>query len=159
MTAGQTASGRQTASAAPGIRVLVADDQELVRAGFCGIIAACWRLNMGMLAIRVLAGGPLASSRRAEGLAVLTSDTDLDNEMRASAAVRAALGPGYDTPAQVALRFTLGNRDVASRVVGFAELHQINEALAAVERGPLPPEAVAKLDQLWANDFYVPTST
>jgi L-galactose dehydrogenase/L-glyceraldehyde 3-phosphate reductase len=124
---------------------------------FCGIIAACWRLNMGMLAIRVLAGGPLASPRRPEGFAVLTSDTDLDNEMRAAAAVRAALGPSYGTHAQTALRFTLGNRDLASRVVGFTELHQIDEALVAVERGPLPPEAIVKLDQLWANDFFVPT--
>ena len=124
---------------------------------FSGLIAACWRHNMGMLAIRVLAGGPLASPRRPEGLAVLTSDTDVDNEMRAAAAVRAALGPGYGTPAQTALRFTLGNRDLASRVIGFTELHQIDEALTAVERGPLPPEAIVKLDQLWANNFFVPT--
>jgi D-threo-aldose 1-dehydrogenase len=122
---------------------------------FCGLIAACWRHNMGMLAIRVMAGGPLASPRRPEKLAVMTTDTDLDNEVRSAAAVRAALGASYGTPAQVALRFTLGNRDLASRVVGITELYQLDEALAAVERGPLPPEAVAKLDQLWANDFYM----
>jgi aryl-alcohol dehydrogenase-like predicted oxidoreductase len=122
---------------------------------FCGLIAACWRHNMGMLAIRVMAGGPLASPRRPEKLAVMTTDTDLDNEVRSAAAVRAALGASYGTPAQVALRFTLGNRDLASRVVGITELNQLDEALAAVERGPLPPEAVAKLDQLWANDFYM----
>jgi aryl-alcohol dehydrogenase-like predicted oxidoreductase len=122
---------------------------------FCGIIAACWRLNMGMLAIRVLAGGPLASPRRPDGLAMMTADTDLDNEVRSAAAVRAALGPSYGTPAQVALRFTLGNRDLSSRVIGISELSQLDEALAAVERGPLPPEGVAKLDQLWANDFFM----
>jgi D-threo-aldose 1-dehydrogenase len=122
---------------------------------FCGIIAACWRLNMGMLAIRVLAGGPLASPRRPDRLAMMTSDTDLDNEVRCAAAVRAALGAGHGTPAQVALRFTLGNRDLSSRVIGITELTQLDEALAAVERGPLPPEGIAKLDQLWATDFYM----
>jgi D-threo-aldose 1-dehydrogenase len=122
---------------------------------FCGIIAACWRLNMGMLAIRVMAGGPLASPRRPDRLAMMTSDTDLDNEVRCAAAVRAALGPSYGTPAQVALRFTLGNRDLSSRVIGISELAQLDEALAAVERGPLPPEGVAKLDQLWATDFFM----
>jgi D-threo-aldose 1-dehydrogenase len=122
---------------------------------FCGIIAACWRLNMGMLAIRVMAGGPLASPRRPDRLAMMTSDTDLDNEVRCAAAVRAALGPSYGTPAQVALRFTLGNRDLSSRVIGISELAQMDEALAAVERGPLPPEGVAKLDQLWATDFFM----
>ncbi len=124
---------------------------------FCGLIAACWRLNMGMLAIRVFAGGPLASPRRPDGLAMMITDTDLDNEMRSADAVRAALGSGYGTPAQAALRFTLGNRDLASRVVGVTELSQVDEALAAVERGPLPPEGIAKLDQLWANDFYTQT--
>jgi D-threo-aldose 1-dehydrogenase len=122
---------------------------------FCGIMAACWRQNMGMLAIRVWAGGPLASPRRPERLAMMTSDTDLDNEVRCAAAVRAALGAGYGTPAQAALRFTLGNRDLSSRVIGITELAQLDEALAAVERGPLPPEGIAKLDQLWANDFFV----
>jgi aryl-alcohol dehydrogenase-like predicted oxidoreductase len=112
-------------------------------------------LNMGMLAIRVLAGGPLASPRRPDRLAVMTSDTDLDNEVRRAAAVRAALGASHGTPAQVGLRFTLGNRDLSSRVIGIAELAQLDEALAAVERGPLPPEAVAKLDQLWATDFFM----
>jgi len=122
---------------------------------FCGIMAACWRLNMGMLAIRIWAGGPLASPQRPARLAVMTSDTDLDNEVRCAAAVRAALGSSHGTPAQVALRFTLGNRDLSSRMIGITELAQLDEALAAVEHGPLPPEAIAKLDQLWATDFFM----
>jgi L-galactose dehydrogenase/L-glyceraldehyde 3-phosphate reductase len=122
---------------------------------FCGLIAACWRRNMGMLAIRVMAGGPLASPRRPAKLAVMTTDTDLDNEVRSAAAVCVALGSSYGTPAQVALRFTLGNRNLASRIVGITELNQLDEAVAAVERGPLPPDGIAKLDQLWANDFYM----
>jgi D-threo-aldose 1-dehydrogenase len=121
---------------------------------FCGIISACWRLNMGVLAIRVWGGGPLASTARPERLTIMTSDTDLDNEMRCAAAVRATLGTRYGTPAQIALRFALGNRDLATRVIGIGELSHLDEALAAVERGPLPPEAISKLDQLWATDFY-----
>ncbi len=46
---------------------------------FCGLIAACWRLNMGMLAIRVWAGGVLAAPRRPERLDMMTAVTDLDN--------------------------------------------------------------------------------
>jgi aryl-alcohol dehydrogenase-like predicted oxidoreductase len=122
---------------------------------FCGIIAACWRLNMGMLAIRVMAGGTLASPQPPARLAMMTSDTDLDNEVRCAAAVRKALGSSYGTPAQVALRFTLGNRDLSSRVIGFSEPAQLDEAFAAIERGPLPSEGIAKLDQLWATDFYM----
>jgi D-threo-aldose 1-dehydrogenase len=122
---------------------------------FSGIIAACFRYNVGMLAIRVWAGGPLASAVRPEHLMVMTAGTDLDNEMRCATAIRGALGNAHGTPAQAALRCTLGNRDVATRVIGISDLAQLEEALAAAERGPLPPDAIAKLDRLWATDFYV----
>src|SRR5215468_463206 len=52
-----------------------------------GILAACFHQNMGVLNIRVWAGGALASPARPDGLLVMTSDTDLDNEMRCAAAV------------------------------------------------------------------------
>jgi aryl-alcohol dehydrogenase-like predicted oxidoreductase len=122
---------------------------------FSGIMAACFRENMGTLNIRVWAGGPLANPSRPERLAVLTSGTDVDNEMRCAAAVRLALGDRYGTPAQTALRFVLGNHDLSTRVIGIGELRQIDEALQAVEAGPLPPEAADTLERLWATDFRV----
>ena len=120
---------------------------------FSGVIAACWRHNMGMLNIRVWAGGPLASATRPERLSMMTSGTDLDNEMRCAEAVRLALGDAYGTPAQAALRFALSNHDLTSRVIGISELAFLDEALAAVSKGALPTEAIAKLEVLWATDF------
>ena len=102
---------------------------------FSGVIAACFRQNMGVLNIRVWAGGPLASPQRPERLSVMTTGTELDNEMRCAAAVREALGDEYGTPAQTALRFVLGNRDLASRVIGIGRLAHLDEALEAVRRG------------------------
>jgi L-galactose dehydrogenase/L-glyceraldehyde 3-phosphate reductase len=122
---------------------------------FAGIIAKCWRQNMGILNIRVWAGGPLATPKPPKRLAVLTAGTDLDNEVRCAAAVRAALGDAYGTPAQTALRFVLGNRDISTRVIGISELSFLDEALAAVPMGPLPHEAILKLERLWARDFRV----
>lgn len=120
---------------------------------FSGVLAACFRQNMGVLNIRVWAGGALASMRRPQGLFMMTANTDLDNEMRCGDAIRSALGDEYGTPAQMALRFVLGNRDINSRVLGISELAQLDEALKAVEMGPLPTAAITKLDQLWAHDF------
>jgi D-threo-aldose 1-dehydrogenase len=120
---------------------------------FAGIMAACWNRNMGVLAIRVFAGGPLASAKLPEKLAVLTSGTALDNEMRCAAAVHQVLGLNYGTPAQAALRFVLGNRDIATRVIGISSFLDLNEALIAVEQGPLPSPAIAQLKELWATDF------
>jgi aryl-alcohol dehydrogenase-like predicted oxidoreductase len=120
---------------------------------FSRIIAACFRQHMGILGIRVWAGGPLASATRPERLAMFTSGTDIDDEMRRAAAVRATLGNGYGTLAQAALRFVLGNRDLSSRVIGISTLAQLDEALTALAQGPLPSAAIAKLETLWATDF------
>jgi D-threo-aldose 1-dehydrogenase len=120
---------------------------------FAGIMAACWNQNMGVLGIRIFAGGPLAGAERPEGLAVLTSGTDVDNEMRCAAAFHRALGSEYGTPAQTALRFALGNRDLSTRAIGISNLTDLNEALVAVEKGPLPAAAITKLKDLWATDF------
>jgi L-galactose dehydrogenase/L-glyceraldehyde 3-phosphate reductase len=120
---------------------------------FAGVMTACRRQNMGVLNIRVWAGGPLATAKRPDRLAVLTGGTDLENELRCAAAVRTALGDAYGTPAQAALRFVLGNSDIATRVIGISELPFLDEALAAVPMGPLPQEAMSKLERLWRNDF------
>jgi L-galactose dehydrogenase/L-glyceraldehyde 3-phosphate reductase len=120
---------------------------------FCGLLAACFHHNMGVLNIRPLAGGLLGSAERPERLFVMTTSTDLDNEMHCAAAVRSALGDIFGTPAQAALRFVLGNRDLATRVIGITSINQLNEALEAVALGPLPSAAISKLDVLWANEF------
>jgi aryl-alcohol dehydrogenase-like predicted oxidoreductase len=120
---------------------------------FSGVIAACRRQGMGLLGIRVFAGGPLARERPGR-VAVLISGTDADNEVRCAAAVRAALGDTFGTLAQTALRLALANADLATRVIGIASLDELDEALAAVAAGPLPPPALHTLEALWANDFH-----
>ncbi len=120
---------------------------------FCGLLAACFHQHMGVLNIRAFAGGVLANPERPERLFVMTADTDVDNEVRCATAVRRALGKDYGTPAQMALRFVLGNRDLASRVIGITKIDQLDEAVEAVAQGPLPTAAISKLDTLWANEF------
>jgi L-galactose dehydrogenase/L-glyceraldehyde 3-phosphate reductase len=120
---------------------------------FGGVIASCFRMNMGVLNIRVWAGGVLADPNRPDRLFMMTTGTDLDNEMRCAAAVRQVLGKEYGTPAQAALRFVLGNRDVTSRVIGISNLRQLELALEAVGQGPLPTAAISRLKELWANGF------
>jgi L-galactose dehydrogenase/L-glyceraldehyde 3-phosphate reductase len=96
---------------------------------FCGLLAACSRQAMGVLNIRVWAGGVLANPARPDRLFVMT--------------------------AQAALRFALGNKDFATRVIGITTIEQLDLALAALARGPLPAEAVSRLERLWANGFRV----
>jgi hypothetical protein len=44
--------------------------------------------------------------------------------------------------------------DLATRVIGIADLANSIRALAAVEQGPLPSAAIGKLESLWATDFH-----
>jgi len=120
---------------------------------FSGIIRECFNQNMGILNIRVWAGGPLASATRPEKLAVFASGTDVDNEMHCANLIRKMVGDSHGTAAQTALRFVLGNRDVTTRVIGISELVQLEEAVAAVEKGPLPSQAISRLEGLWATNF------
>jgi hypothetical protein len=38
-------------------------------------------------------------------------------------------------------------------VIGVSSLNDLNEALVAVEQGPLPSAAITRLEGLWATDF------
>ena len=114
---------------------------------------ACRRHGMGMMNIRVYAGGPLASPQRHGREYIMIPGADLASEDKRAAAIWAALGDRYGTPAQTALRFALTNTDFACSVVGIADLAQLDEALAAVAMGPLPPDATAQLEAAVEEQF------
>ncbi len=120
---------------------------------FGQLIAACRGQDMGVIAIRVLAAGLLAGWQRPAPQAILTSDTDMDEEERKTRAVFAALGTAHGSQARAAVRFVLSNPDVSAANVGFATPAQVDEALAACADGPLPAPALAALDRLYATDF------
>jgi D-threo-aldose 1-dehydrogenase len=120
---------------------------------FSGLIAACKRQGMGMLNIRVYAGGSLASPKRHGREYIMIPGADLESEAKRAAAIWQTLGDRHGTPAQTALRFALRNTDFACSVVGIADLAQLDEALAAVSMGPLPDEAAAQLEALWNSNF------
>ena len=119
---------------------------------FSGVIAACFRQNMGVLSIRVWAGGTLASPEPPEGLFLMTTGTELDNEMRCAAAVKQALGAEYGRGTDgVALRARQpGYRHPGDR---YRRAQASGRGAGAVRQGPLPTAGDLKLYALWANDF------
>lgn len=120
---------------------------------FSGVCAACKRHDVAMMNIRVFASGVLAADERHGREVVLTEDSDLEVEAKRARAAFAALGGGHGTRAQTALRFALANPDLACIVIGLAEPSHLEEAIAAQARGPLPAEAIAKLEAVYANGF------
>lgn len=120
---------------------------------FGGLLAACRARNMGTMAIRVFAAGVLATDERHGREVVLTRDTDVATEERRARAVFAALGDAYGTRAQTALRFALANPDLSCAVFGLAELAHLEEALAGAAKGPLPGDALERLEALYERNF------
>lgn len=120
---------------------------------FSGVIEACKRHDMGVLGIRIFASGVLATDERHGREAVLTENSDLETENRRAHAALAAVGDGHGSRAQVALRFGLAHRDLSGIIIGMAELQHLESALAAARAGPLPPDAVARLEPLYEAGF------
>ena len=120
---------------------------------FSGLIGACKAHGVAVMVIRGLAGGVLASDVRhgREG-APMTEDSAFAAEEARAREALALLGMDgegntpYGARAQAALRYVLANPDVACAIVGLAEPAHLEQALAASAMGPLPPDAVARLD-------------
>lgn len=120
---------------------------------FSGVIAACKRHDVAVMNIRVLASGVLATDQRTGREVEVTEAADFDTEQRRAAAAFAALGGAHGTRAQTAVRFALANPDLACVVVGLAELAHLEEAIAAQAMGPLPGDAIARLEAVYARGF------
>ena len=83
----------------------------------------------------------------------MTEDSDLDEESRRARSALKAIGEGHGDRAQVALRYGLANREMSSIVVGMAELAHLETAIAAANMGPLPPDAVERLEPVYESGF------
>jgi aryl-alcohol dehydrogenase-like predicted oxidoreductase len=112
-----------------------------IEANYGNLIGECERLGIGVLAIRVYAGGALAG----QPPSAHTKTTKFfplavyERDQKRAAALAGDL-PCDLTLKEAALRFVLGYRGVASAMVGFSSPAQIAEAVTCAERGPLDPE-------------------
>ncbi len=120
---------------------------------FGNLIGLCQAKDVGVLVIRALAAGVLATDVRhgREGEIIPNADVE-SNELKAGMLMD-AVGQDEGTRAQIAVRFALSNSGVSGVVVGMAELDHLVQALGAVERGPLPAAALERLRSTVAADF------
>ena len=124
--------------------------------------------SVGVFNIRVLAagavvGGESASGARAsaalgqvkyeagDGSREATPGTSVDEAVTRMAAVGGILKSADGTDAQKAVRFALANPGVSGVLVGFSTQDHIDEAVAAVDMGPIPAEAMHDLEALYAS--------
>ena len=113
--------------------------------------------GMGVLVIRVLAAGALSGEETRHPVAVPTvapigSGRDYGQDQARAEGFRFLQQEGYvGSMVEASLRFALGNAAVSSVLVGYSSLEHLEQAVAFAARGPLPPEALARLPEVWAG--------
>ena len=108
----------------------------------------------GVVGIRVLAGGALSGSIERHPIAgpapepigsALSYDADVDRARRLMALVEEGFVASLT---EAATRFALSHPAMGTILVGMATPQQFEDALAAVEKGPLTPAALDRLSAL-----------
>jgi L-galactose dehydrogenase/L-glyceraldehyde 3-phosphate reductase len=108
----------------------------------------------GVIAIRVLAGGALSGSAERHPIAspppepigsAMSYDADIARARRLMPLVAEGFAASLT---EAATRFAIGNAAVGTILVGMATPQQFEDALAAVEKGPLPAAALERLEAL-----------
>jgi len=110
--------------------------------------------GVGVVGIRVLAGGALLGSAERHPIAspapepigsAMSYDADVDRARRLMLLVK----EGFATSlTEAATRFALSHPAMGTILVGIATPQQFDEALAAVQKGPLPRDALDRLSTL-----------
>jgi aryl-alcohol dehydrogenase-like predicted oxidoreductase len=110
--------------------------------------------GVGVVGIRVLAGGALSGSTERHPIAspapepigsAMSYDADLDRACRLMPLVRDGFAGSLT---EAATRFALSHPAMGTILVGMATPQQFEDALAAVEKGPLPQAALDRLSAL-----------
>ena len=108
----------------------------------------------GVIGIRVLAGGALSGSAERHPIAspppepigsAMRYDADIARARRLMPLIEEGFAASLT---EAATRFAIGNPAVGTVLVGMATPQQFEDALAAVEKGPLPPAALERLEAL-----------
>jgi aryl-alcohol dehydrogenase-like predicted oxidoreductase len=113
--------------------------------------------GVGTIGIRVLAGGALSGNEERHPLGLALVEPIGSGASYAADAARARrLAPmvseGHAASlTEMGIRFAIAHPALSTTEIGLATLDQLNDAIRAVEKGPLPPAAMARLKDLQAT--------
>jgi aryl-alcohol dehydrogenase-like predicted oxidoreductase len=115
------------------------------------------KAGVGVVGIRVIAGGALSASEQRHPIAspppepigtASSYDADLARARRLLPLVTEGFAASLP---EAATRFAITHPAMGTILVGMATVDQFEGALAAVQKGPLPPAALARLAELRAG--------
>lgn len=106
--------------------------------------------GVGTFGIRILAGGAItgASGRHAVASPTLDpigSGATLDDDIAHARRLRHVLAKHADGPVEAAIRFAGYGSPVDTAIIGCSSIEQLEQAVRAVNRGPLPAAAIREI--------------
>jgi len=107
---------------------------------------------MGVMGIRIFAGGHLATTERHGREIAVTANADDRAEERRAAAALSVLSGASGSPARLALRFGLASDLLSTIVIGVGEVWHFAHALEALSLGSLPQSDLDALTSVRASD-------
>jgi L-galactose dehydrogenase/L-glyceraldehyde 3-phosphate reductase len=120
---------------------------------FSNLVSDCQTQNMGILGIRVFAAGLLATDIRHGREIPVTHIIDIKEEERRVQRIYKVVGQTYGNRAQLAVRYGLSAESLHCTVLGLATLEHLQNAIQAVEMGPLPEDVLEKILELQKSNF------
>lgn len=111
--------------------------------------------QIGLIAIRVLAGGALSGTadrhpHAAQTVEPIASGNSFDADVALAHHYQFLIEAGYaGSLAEAAIRFALSKPEVSTALVGISSMEQLEQALAAANKGPLSNEALERLQAFW----------
>jgi aryl-alcohol dehydrogenase-like predicted oxidoreductase len=118
---------------------------------FSGLIDRAAQAGMAVVAIRVMAAGALSGdptrhpNAGGPGAALAQGNDYARDVERARALALLAKAWGLEGPLELSLRFALSKPGVSTALVGYSDERQLEDALRWTARGPLAPDAVARI--------------
>jgi aryl-alcohol dehydrogenase-like predicted oxidoreductase len=113
--------------------------------------------RVGVIVVRVLAGGALSGTAERHPLAMpsvapIASGPDYATDVTRSRALQPLVDGGHaGSLVEAALRFPLGNDAVSTVLLGYSTIEHLEYAAASIAKGPLPPAALDRLATVWAE--------
>ena len=120
---------------------------------FSSLVSDCQTQNMGILGIRIFAAGLLATDIRHGREIPVTHMIDIKEEERRVHRIYEIVGETYGNRAQFAVRYGLSDNSLHCTVLGLATLEHLENAIQAVEMGPLPEDVLEKILELQKSNF------
>ncbi len=120
------------------------------------LISRAAELDIGVVAIRVLGGGVLGGVAARQGASGTTNSQAMHGLSRADetrqAEVLSSITGGEDIDLRdLAVRFAVANADIASALIGFSTVEQVESAVKALTLGAPTERDMDRLKRVWAS--------